>query len=415
MKLTHKQAEFWLNANARWNIKTGATRSGKTWLDYFVIPKRIRERIDKDGTIVLLGNTQATLWRNIIEPMQKLYGEKLVSNIKANNQVELFGATCYALGADKITQVKRIQGASIKYCYGDEVATWSKEVFEMLKSRLDKPYSCFDGTLNPDNQNHWFKKTFLDTIEEKGINAYVQSYTIDDNPMLAKEFVDSLKKEYYGTVYYNRFILGLWANAEGLLFQQLANAPQNYEVSELSSFPLITVGMDIGGTKSNTSWVATGIKANWKGIVTFDEQILKHSKGSVDTNMICKMTESFLNQLKEKGYQAKYLFIDNAEQVLINTIQRYLLEQKVATEVVECKKFEGKTRILMYNLMLNTERMKFYKVPKTVEALSTAMYDDKAKEDKILDDFTTDIDTFDAHFYSFSYFLNNFKNIKGGD
>ena len=40
---TDKQMEFWQNANARWNVKTGATRSGKTYMDYYVIPKRIRE------------------------------------------------------------------------------------------------------------------------------------------------------------------------------------------------------------------------------------------------------------------------------------------------------------------------------------------------------------------------------------
>ena len=42
-----KQREFLDNANRRWNIKYGATRSGKTYLDYYVIPKRIRKIIDK--------------------------------------------------------------------------------------------------------------------------------------------------------------------------------------------------------------------------------------------------------------------------------------------------------------------------------------------------------------------------------
>lgn len=39
---SEKQQEFLNNADRRWNIKTGATRSGKTYLDYYVIPKRIR-------------------------------------------------------------------------------------------------------------------------------------------------------------------------------------------------------------------------------------------------------------------------------------------------------------------------------------------------------------------------------------
>lgn len=415
MILTDKQKEFWNNANARWNIKTGATRSGKTWLDYYIIPRRIRERIGKEGIVLLLGNTQSTLWRNVIEPMQKIYGSKLVSNIKANNQVELFGETCYALGADKLSQVKKIQGASIKYCYGDEVATWSKEVFEMLKSRMDKPYSCFDGTLNPENKRHWFKKDFLDVIKEKGIDAFVQHYTIDDNPTLDPKFVQELKKEYLGTVYYPRFILGLWTNAEGLLFQQLANDPGKFEYikheEELKdgkpiNFPMVTIGMDIGGTKSHTPLVATGFKHNWSKIVTFDEEIIKHAKGTIDTDIICARTLQFVLKLQKQGYNVMALYIDNASQVIINTVRKYLNANKVKIAVQDCYKTDGATRILVYNLLLNTGRMQFINAPMTVEALSTAMYDEKAQEDKILDDFSSDVDTFDAHYYSFSTFLN---------
>lgn len=408
MKLTPKQKEYWLNANARWNIKTGATRSGKTWLDFFMIPRRIRERIGLDGTVVLLGNTQSTLWRNVLEPMQKIYGVELVSNIKANNQVELFGETCYALGADKISQVKKIQGSSIKYCYGDEVATWSKEVWEMLKSRLDKAYSCFDGTLNPDNKRHWFKVDFLDVISEKGINAFVQKYTIDDNPMLDKNFVLELKKEYLGTVYYARFIRGEWTNAEGLLFQQLADNPKKWEVEKLPFFIQVNIGVDIGGTKSHTPIVATGIEPAFLGITTFKEKHIKHSKGSVDALMICEKIVDMIQECIILGYYPKMVFVDNAEQVIINTIRAYVKQRGYATAVVDSQKYEGKTRVLAYNLMLNLNKMKFYQVPKTVEALTTAMYDDKSKDDKILDDFSSDIDTFDAHFYSFSYFLANF-------
>ena len=42
-----KQREFLDNANRRWNVKYGETRSGKTYLDYYVIPKRIRNEKGK--------------------------------------------------------------------------------------------------------------------------------------------------------------------------------------------------------------------------------------------------------------------------------------------------------------------------------------------------------------------------------
>lgn len=211
MQLSDKQKEFWRNSDKRWNIKTGATRSGKTYLDYFMIPRRIRACTD-NGLILLLGNTKGTLERNILDPMRQIWGG-LVGNIGSNNKVMLFGRECYALGADKVNQVSKIQGAGFQYVYGDEVTTWHPDVFQMLKSRLDKPNSCFDGTCNPDNPNHWFKD-FL----ESDADIYHQHYTIDDNPFLTSTFVENLKREYAGTVYYDRYILGLWALAEGLVY-----------------------------------------------------------------------------------------------------------------------------------------------------------------------------------------------------
>ena len=64
--LSSKQREYLVNCNHRWNVKTGATRSGKTWLDLLVtIPKRLLA-CRGEGLIVLLGNTKGTLERNIL-------------------------------------------------------------------------------------------------------------------------------------------------------------------------------------------------------------------------------------------------------------------------------------------------------------------------------------------------------------
>ena len=100
MKLSRKQSEFVRCARRRWNFKGGATRSGKTFLDYrWTIPMRIRERAGKDGLVVILGVTKATVERNILEPMRCVYGEDLVGRIDGSNTVYLFGEKCYALGA----------------------------------------------------------------------------------------------------------------------------------------------------------------------------------------------------------------------------------------------------------------------------------------------------------------------------
>ena len=214
MLLSPKQTEFVRQGHHRWNFKGGATRSGKTYLDFrWIIPIRIRERVGKDGLTVILGVTKSTIERNVLEPMRTIYGDDLVGTISSDNTAWIFGEKCYCLGAEKVTQVSKIRGASIKYCYGDEVADWSQEVFELLKSRLDKAYSCFEGTYNPQGPNHWLK-VFLDSKAD----IFSQTYTIDDNPFLPEAFVENLKREYRGTVFYDRYILGQWALAEGLIY-----------------------------------------------------------------------------------------------------------------------------------------------------------------------------------------------------
>ena len=56
VQLTPKQIEYTQNANHRWNIKTGAVRSGKSFVDTAaVIPERIIERKGKPGLSVIIG------------------------------------------------------------------------------------------------------------------------------------------------------------------------------------------------------------------------------------------------------------------------------------------------------------------------------------------------------------------------
>lgn len=257
MPFTKKQQEFFNNASHRWNFKIGATRSGKTYGDFFWIAKRIRNRVNKEGASVILGVSKSTIERNILEPMRAKWGQDLVRTISTDNTCYLFGDRVHCLGAEKVSQVSKIRGMSIKYCYGDEVAEWNKEVFELLKSRLDKSYSCFDGALNPEGPNHWLKK-FLDSDAD----IYKQHYTIFDNPYLPSEFVEQLCKEYEGTVYYDRYILGNWALAEGLIYPMyedcfadaIGNTPEQYCLSidygTLNAFAAILWG------KFGATWYA---------------------------------------------------------------------------------------------------------------------------------------------------------------
>ena len=52
MRLSPKQKAYWREAGHRWNVKHGATRSGKTYLDYFIIPRRLLERKGKPEILI---------------------------------------------------------------------------------------------------------------------------------------------------------------------------------------------------------------------------------------------------------------------------------------------------------------------------------------------------------------------------
>lgn len=216
-----KQNEFIVKATHRYNFKVGAVRSGKSYVDIAqIVPSRLRAVKDLDGLNFIIGVSKETIERNVLQPMREIYTSAVVGTINSRNIANVCGVPVYCIGAEKISQLAKIQGASIKYCYGDEIAKWNPEIFAMLQSRLDKPYSKMDGACNPEYPGHWLKQF----IDRDDIDLYIQKYKIFDNPFLSKEFVENLCKEYAGTVYYGRYIEGEWTLAEGLIYPMYNDA-----------------------------------------------------------------------------------------------------------------------------------------------------------------------------------------------
>lgn len=215
IELTPKQAEYIRNAHHRWNFAVGAVRSGKSHIAIqYVIPSRIRERIGKKGLLMLFGASRENIERNVLSPMRELWGKEAVGEINNRSIVKVFGDTAYCMGLENIGALKRIRGSEIKYAYCDEVCDVNEEVFNLVKSRLSLPYSCFDGCANPEGPRH-FVKRFIDT---PGLDLYCQTYTLYDNPFIPANYVRDLELEYKGTVNFDRYILGLWKQAEGLVY-----------------------------------------------------------------------------------------------------------------------------------------------------------------------------------------------------
>lgn len=401
---TPKQLEYIRNANRRWNIKTGAVRSGKTFTDFYLIPKRIREC--GGGLIVFIGNTRSSLDRNIFEPMRKIWGEKLVGRINGDGMIRLFGADCCTIGASTSNACEKLQGCSVGYCYGDEITTWNEEMFRMLQSRLDRPDSRFDGTCNPASPDHWLRH-FLNSDAD----IYCQHYTIDDNPHLDTAYVEFIKAAYRGTVYYDRYILGRWQAAEGIIYRCYADNPAAFtcSVPDGESFGEIICGLDFGGNRSKTAMVCSGIKyirEAGSDIMRPDVTVICSERRDIFSPAeltdalrgFCRHAEKLCGRLPNTVY------CDNAEAMLIRGLRHDLsFDSSLCHTVIKpALKIRVSDRILRTLTLLSDNRLHLTEHASTLSsALSSAVWaKDSGGSESRRDDFTTDIDSLDAFEYS---------------
>lgn len=399
MILTDKQRQVWLMSvkdPKRWNISVGAVRSGKTHMDYYRIPYRIM-RADDRGIIVIAGCTEGTVERNLLAPMRKMYSERLVGRIKNGGRVRLFGKECFVIGAARSDAADKLQGSSISYCYGDEITTWSEDVFRMIMSRLDRDTSYFDGSCNPASPFHWFKK-FLDRQEENG-DIRVSTFTIDDNTFLPEKFVESLKREYAGSVYYDRFILGKWKCAEGSVYTAFTEDMEKFIIDDIDPNEILMadIGVDFGGNGSATAFNLTGYTAGYKKVITLDEY---YRKGIFSPEELEKDFVKFVRCAKEKYHRLFDIYCDSAEQVLIRGLENAARRAGLAVEIHNAKKGDINQRIRFYcSMMSRGQYFILRKCSHTIQAFGEAVWE-KNSADRRLDDGSVNIDSLDAQEYS---------------
>ena len=412
IELSEKQAEYIQKANHRWNGKVGATQCGKTYIDtLYVIPSRIEERKGKKGLNFIVGVSKETIQRNVIEPLQELYSTKVVSDISSNNTCTIMGEKVYCIGADNVGRVKKFRGPRIKYLYIDEAYDINEEVFQLLKSRLSFEYSLCDFAGNPQHLSHWLEK-FINS----DIDIYLQRYTIFDNPFLPPEYVKQLCKEYEGTIFYDRYILGKPCNAEGIIYRQFANNPSLFmrdkavdENGNKINFMIVSIGIDYGATKGETEFKATGITTMFKQVWTIDE--MKLSGLHTPEEMYDKFIEFYDRVVKEYG-KVTHAFGDYGAlgQVITFGLNKYLQQHNRPIQVQDCVKGRIVDRIYLdCSLFGQQRRFILNKCKYLKEAYEQAVWSDK-EPDTRLDDGTTPIDDLDAHEYSIFSFYDKLIN-----
>lgn len=202
------------NTLKRINLLQGSVRSGKTWISAVLWVFWVAG-MPKNAGFIMCGKTLSSLKRNVLDLMCDIVGTDNFDYSLSKKEARLFGRKIYLEGAGDSRAENKIRGMTLTGAYCDEVSLFPEEFFAMLLSRLSEHGAKMFVTTNPDNPSHWLKKNYIDRCDE--LDMLIENFTIDDNPFLDSEYVRELKKEYTG-VFYDRFILGKWVAAEGVVY-----------------------------------------------------------------------------------------------------------------------------------------------------------------------------------------------------
>lgn len=405
--LNPKQLDFITAKDKRVNLLTGSVRSGKTYISLLKWAIFVGT-MPENAEFLMTGKTLTSLKRNCLGLLQDLVGNDNFKFSISQKSAKLFGRTIWLEGANDDRAESKIRGMTLAGAYIDELTQIPEDFYRMLLSRLSVKNAKLYATTNPDTPTHWVK---VDIIDNDNIEKAIWHFTFDDNEILKREnaeYFENLKKEYksMGEVFYQRFILGLWVLAEGLIYKQFANNKELFlrdeavdEKGNKLNFLIISIGIDYGATKGETEFKATGITQYFKEAWTIDE--MKLAGLYAPEEIYEKFVEFYQRVVAEYG-KVTHCFGDYGAlgQVLTYGLNRYLQQHRIPLKVQDCIKGKIIDRIYMDQMLFaQGRRFILKKCVYLQEAYELAVWDEK-KEDERLDDGTTPIDDLDASEYS---------------
>ena len=209
--------ELWKQKNlCRINLLEGSVSSGKTWVSLVLWGFWVAT-MPTDKLYLMCGKSLTTLKRNCLIPLEELFGRSNFQFSTSAKEAYLFGRRILLEGANDARSESKIRGLTLQGAYCDELTLFPRDFFVMLLSRLRVPGAKLIATTNPDSPEHWLKKEYIDRRTE--LDMLVVRFLLDDNTTLDPQYVAAVKAEYTG-VFYNRFILGEWCLAEGIVYPQ---------------------------------------------------------------------------------------------------------------------------------------------------------------------------------------------------
>lgn len=267
------------------NVLEGSVRSGKTigslmdWVEFV--------RNGPEGALLMAGRTERTVIRNLLLPLQEIYGADRIVINSGSGSATICGRTVLLVGANNEQSRTKIQGLTLAGAYVDEVATVPESFWDMLVSRMSVEGARIWATCNPEGPRHWFKRKWLDRAklwidgdakfhdrrrsfrslpeghERKPLNLHRFTFTLDDNAHnLPAEYIANTKASYSG-MFYLRMILGRWALADGIIYDSF----DDHLIVKHDDLPnmarVLALGIDYG-TTNPTAGILLGIGVDGK-------------------------------------------------------------------------------------------------------------------------------------------------------
>ena len=209
-------------------ICDGAVRSGKTSIMMWAFVRWAMENFS-GHRFGVCGRTVDSCTKNIIVPFTAMSlakeryiirwrrGDKVmeVRRGAVTNYFEVFG------GKDEASYTL-IQGRTLAGVLLDEVVLMPRSFVEQASARCSVSGSKLWFNCNPDHPNHWFYREWIRKTKEK--HALYLHFTMADNPSLSKRVRQRYERMYSGA-FYDRFVLGKWTAADGLVYPMFTPEP----------------------------------------------------------------------------------------------------------------------------------------------------------------------------------------------
>lgn len=201
-------------------ICDGSVRAGKTVVMSLSFVMWAMDTFDAEN-LGMAGKTIGSFRRNVVTPLKRMLKSRgyKVKDHRSENMlsVSFNGKTNYFYvfgGKDEGSQ-DLIQGITLAGMFFDEVALMPQSFVNQATARCSVDGSKLWFNCNPEGPYHWFKTEYLDQLKEK--NMIHLHFTMDDNLSLS-ERVKARYKRMYSGIFFQRYILGLWVLAEGIIY-----------------------------------------------------------------------------------------------------------------------------------------------------------------------------------------------------